>query len=169
MTLLEAVEESDFLRGLPPRNLERVSELLSARRYDPGATLFEEGTRHDELHIVASGHVRLDMRVPGKGRIPILTAGPGDVLAWSAVIGDQVMTSSAIALDRVETAAIPGGELRELCGADHELGYHVMRQLAAALSRRLVATRLQLLDLFEGHVPFLPGSDVRGRQLDPEC
>ncbi|WLD10384.1 cyclic nucleotide-binding domain-containing protein [Planctellipticum variicoloris] len=169
MALPEAVGESDFLRGLPQRCLERVCEQISVRRYDPGATLFEEGSRHDELHIVASGHVRLDMRVPGKGRIPILTAGPGDVLAWSAVIGNQVMTSSATALERVETAAIPGAELRELCGADHELGYHVMRQLAAALSRRLVATRLQLLDLFEGHVPFLPGSDIRGRQLDPEC
>lgn len=169
MTLPDAVGESDFLRGLPQRSLERVSERLSSRRYDPGATLFEEGARHDELHIVASGHVRLDMRVPGKGRIPILTAGPGDVLAWSAVISNQVMTSSAAALERVETASISGAELRNLCEADHELGYHVMRQLAAALSRRLVATRLQLLDLFEGHVPFLPGSDLRGRQLDPEC
>lgn len=169
MELPEAVGESDFLRQLPARCLERVSELLSSRKYDPGDTLFLEGVRHDELHIVASGHVRLDMRVPGKGRIPILTAGPGDVLAWSAVIGDHVMTSSATALERVETAAMAGEALRELCSADHELGYHVMRQLAAALSRRLVATRLQLLDLFEGHVPFVPGSDVRGRQPDPEC
>jgi len=169
MSLPEAVAESDFLRDLPKRCLERVSELLTARRFNPGTTLFEEGSRHDELHIIAAGHIRLDMRVPGKGRIPILTAGPGDVLAWSAVIGDHVMTSSAVALDKVETAAIAGSALRDLCAADHELGYHVMRQLAAALSRRLVGTRLQLLDLFEGHVPFLPGSDVRGRELDPEC
>lgn len=169
MPLPEAVAESDFLRGLPARCLEQVCELLTVHRFEPGATLFEEGARHDELHILASGRVRLDMRVPGKGRIPILTAGPGDVLAWSAVIGNHVMTSSAIALERVETAAIPGAGLRDLCAADHELGYHVMHQLAAALSRRLVATRLQLLDLFEGHVPFLPGSDLRGREPDAQC
>jgi CRP-like cAMP-binding protein len=126
----------------------KVRGLLSSRHYAPGTTIFEEGAFHDELHVVIAGHVRLDMRVPGKGRIPILTAGPGDVLAWSAVIGDQIMTTSAVALEAVETQAIAGSALRAACEADHELGYQVMRQLATALSRRLVATRLQLLDLF---------------------
>lgn len=148
MTFPDCAGESGFLCELPPRCLAQVSGLLTSRHYAPGTTIFEEGAFHDDLHIVVSGHVRLDMRVPGKGRIPILTVGPGDVLAWSAVIGDQVMTTAAIAMEQVETAAISGPDLRAACEADHELGYQVMRQLAAALSRRLVATRLQFLDLF---------------------
>lgn len=148
MTFPDCAGESGFLCELPPACLAKVRGLLSSRHYAPGATIFEEGAFHDELHSIVSGHVRLDMRVPGKGRTPILTAGPGDVLAWSAVIGDQIMTTSAVALEAVETMAITGSALRAACEADHELGYQVMRQLATALSRRLVATRLQLLDLF---------------------
>jgi CRP-like cAMP-binding protein len=148
VTFPDCAGETGFLCELPPRCLAQVRGLLASRRYAPGTSIFEEGARHDELHVVVSGHVRLDMRVPGKGRIPILTAGPGDVLAWSAVIGDQVMTTSALAMEEVETTALAGSALRAACEADHELGYQVMRQLAGALSRRLVATRLQLLDLF---------------------
>ncbi len=44
--------------------------------------------------------------------------------------------------------AISGLELRQLCNTDFEVGYHVMGQVASALSQRLLATRLQLLDLF---------------------
>jgi len=148
VTFPDCAGETGFLCELPPACLAKVRGLLASRHYAPGTTIFDEGTFHDDLHIVVSGHVRLDMRVPGKGRIPILTAGPGDVLAWSAVVGDQIMTTSAVALEAVETQAIAGPALRAACEADHELGYQVMQLLAAALSRRLVATRLQLLDLF---------------------
>ncbi len=40
-----------------------------------------------------------------------------------------------------------------LCQRDHEVGYHVMRQTVCAMQRRLVATRLQLLDLFAETTP----------------
>ncbi len=39
-------------------------------------------------------------------------------------------------------------EFMQLCQSNHDVGYPVMRELSKAISRRLVATRLQLLDLF---------------------
>ena len=71
--------------------------------------------------------------------------------------------------EAVKTVALPGDQLRQLCEAEHEVGYHIMRQLASALSRRLLATRLQLLDLFGEHVPALEFTPNFGRPGDPEC
>lgn len=85
------------------------------------------------------------MAIPGRGRVPILTAGPGDVLAWSALVQQKIMTSTAVAQEPVRTIAFDGNALRQLCECNHAIGYYVMRQLAPALSHRLVATRLQLL------------------------
>jgi CRP/FNR family cyclic AMP-dependent transcriptional regulator len=39
-------------------------------------------------------------------------------------------------------------KLRQLCEADHNLGYLVMRRLANIVASRLMVTRLQLLDMF---------------------
>ena len=168
MSSLNLIASSEFLRAIPAELHSYLEQLVQQRNYSPGTTLFSEGTHHDEFHIIATGHARLDMHVPRRGRIPILTIGPGDVLAWSALLGHGVMTSSAVALDPIQTVAFPGEGLRKLCESQHEIGYHIMRQLATSLSRRLVATRLQLLDLFADHAPVDLTSAV-GRPGDPEC
>lgn len=169
--MAEACENNldDILVAIPDSLRARLRPLAQRRTYMPGAVLFVEGGTHFDFHIVAKGHVRLEMLVPQRGRIPILTAGPGDVLAWSSVLGNSVMTSSAIALESVLTLAFDGRQLKQLCDADRDFGFEFMRFLAQALSRRLLATRLQLLDLFgEGSVTATTFSDAVGL-VDPEC
>lgn len=153
MSLLDTVSYSDFLRGMPSELVVRLGQLAHARAYQAGEALFAEGSTHPEFHVIVEGDVRLDMLVPRRGRVPILSAGPGDVLAWSALVGNSVMTSTAVALQDVRTVAFRKDQLLSLCESEPEIGYHVMRQLASALSRRLLATRLQLLDLFGEPVP----------------
>jgi CRP-like cAMP-binding protein len=168
MSLLKSVAHSEFVRSIPPALIGRLNQIASAREYAPGTTLFTEGAKNDEFHVVVEGQVRLDMLVTRRGRIPILTAEAGDILAWSALFGESSMTASAVALVPVKTIAFRGEQLRELCEAEHEIGYHVMRQLACALSRRLVATRLQLLDLFADQAPVLQPAAL-GKPGDDQC
>jgi CRP/FNR family cyclic AMP-dependent transcriptional regulator len=160
---------SDFLRNIPAPLIGLLAGLARERTYSAGAVLFAEGTLHDDFHLVVDGHVRLDMAVTQRGRIPLLTVGPGDILAWSALLAQGRMTATATALEPVRTAAFDGEALRALCAQNTELGYHLMKQLAAALSRRLLATRLQLLDLFAGHVPTLETAPSVGSPVDTEC
>ena len=80
------------------------------------------------------------MNVPGRGLTRILTVLSGELLAWSALLGDGRMTASAIATEPTQAIAISGRELRQFCQVDHEVGYHAMRQVASALSQRLLAT-----------------------------
>ena len=169
MSLLDPVSYFEFLRAMPSELVVHLGRIAHARAYAVGEILFSEGSEHPEFHVIVDGHVRLDMFVPRRGRVPILTAGPGDVLAWSSLIGNTVMTSTAVALDAVRTVAFPSEQLLGLCESEHEVGFHVMRQLASALSRRLLATRLQLLDLFGEHVPVLDPLPDIGRPGDPEC
>lgn len=168
MSLLDIVADCEFLRSIPPILRGRLNESAHFCEYAPGTALFTEGTKNDEFHVVVEGQVRLDMLVARRGRIPILTAEAGDILAWSALLGDSTMTATAVALVPVKTIAFRGDQLRQLCEAEHEVGYYVMRQLASAVSRRLVATRLQLLDLFADQVSVLNAA-VMGRPGDAQC
>jgi CRP-like cAMP-binding protein len=79
----------------------------------------------------------------------VLTVGSGDLLAWSAFLGNQRMTTTAIASTDVQVIGFDSDQARQLCDKNHEIGYRFLESVAEALSRRLVATRLQLLDLFE--------------------
>jgi CRP-like cAMP-binding protein len=148
-----------FSEALAEGLLERVAAVARLREFAAGTVLFREQARNDELMVIASGRVALDMQVPGRGDVRILSLGPGDMLAWSALIGGGTMTTSAVALEDTEVVAIRAADALALCEADPALGYHLMRQVALALANRLVATRLQLLDLFADTVPVVQGPD----------
>ena len=137
-----------FAAGLPPPVLAELAALAVPRTFGPRAIIFREGTACEEVYLVESGHVALDMNVPGRGLIRILTVGEGELLGWSALLGDGVMTATATALEETKLVVLPGAALRDLCQRNHEIGFRIMQQVARALSQRLVATRLQLLDLF---------------------
>ncbi|HVX12230.1 MAG TPA: Crp/Fnr family transcriptional regulator [Pirellulales bacterium] len=144
----ELLRELRFTADLPGEALDEIARIASVVEFPAGTPLFQEGAENRALYIIEHGRVGLDMHVPGRGRIRVLSVGSGDVLAWSALLGEGVMTVSATALEPTRAVTLPAKEVLELCARNHEIGYGLMRHLAVALAQRLVATRLQLLDLF---------------------
>lgn len=152
-----------FLEALPKRQRAQLEAIATHRHWPPGTLLFQEGVEHDNIYLLLSGHVRLEMLVPDRGRIPLLTVGVGDLVGWSPLTGQNIMTATAMALEPTHALAFDGLRLAEACEDSHELGYYVMRQIVIALSERLLSTRLQLLDLFREHQPRQP------RPVDDVC
>ena len=136
--------------------LARIAALGELRKFPAATLLFREGAQNDKLMIVSAGRVALDMQVPGRGEVRIISLGPGDMVAWSALLGGGRMTTSAVALEDTQVVAIRASDVLPLCESDPAFGYHLMRQVAQALASRLVATRLQLLDLFADTEPVVP-------------
>jgi CRP-like cAMP-binding protein len=154
--LAQVLRKLRFSSSLPDDVLEALAASASLEGFAAGTTLFREGAQNDRLMIVSVGRVALEMRVPGRGEIRILTLGPGDMVAWSALLGGGRMTTSAIAVEDTQVLCVAAARVLALCEANHTFGYHLMRQLSRALADRLVATRLQLLDLFAESPPALP-------------
>ena len=147
--LAELLGKLRFSATLPEDLLERLATAATLRSFPAGTMLFREGSRNDEFLIVTIGRVALDMNVPGRGNTRILSLGPGDMIAWSALLGDRRrMTTSATAMEDTQAVSISADEVLAVCERNHTFGYFLMRQVAEALAERLVATRLQLLDLF---------------------
>jgi len=144
--LRERLSQLHFSAELPAAALDRVAEIGELRECQAGEVLFREGSELREFYVLISGRLVLSMQVPGRGDVPILTLGPGDSVAWSALIGDARMTTSAVATEFARLICISAERLDNLCRQDHEFGYYWMRALAIALSQRLMATRRQLLD-----------------------
>jgi CRP/FNR family transcriptional regulator, cyclic AMP receptor protein len=93
--------------------------------------------------------VALDIYVPARGRMTILTVGPGEIFGWSALLPIiEIRTASARTLQKTTAVAFDSPALRALCEEDHELGFLVYRRLANVVAARLTATRLQLLDMY---------------------
>jgi CRP-like cAMP-binding protein len=127
----------------------KLASLFEDRGLVTGAVIFEEGSNHPWVYLVAEGEVALEMCVPARGCTRILTVGPGEWLAWSALVGGGKMTATAVTLRATRLLAASATQVRALCEGDEGFGYELMCEIARALAKRLVATRLQLLDLYD--------------------
>jgi CRP/FNR family transcriptional regulator, cyclic AMP receptor protein len=143
-----ALSSSWFGTGLSPEAVARLASIGEMRDLAPGDVLIAEGQVADTLSIVLSGRVALRMLVPERGMVTILTVEPGDVVGWSAVVPPYRGTDNAIAIEPVRLLQFPGDQLRLMLRADATLAASLYPRLLQAVSRRLSATRLQLLDLF---------------------
>ena len=64
--------------------LSHLSHAASIRHLHANQFLFHQADLQSSLFIVQSGLIELAMIVPGRGPVPILSVGPGELIAWSA-------------------------------------------------------------------------------------
>ena len=154
----EELEQIPLISAIPLPLRRMLVPIAHVLEFAPRSVVFREGAPADALYVVISGRIGLDIRLPEHGNVRILTVGPGELLGWSALVGNETMTATAWALQPTQLIAFPGVQLRAACEASHELGYQLMRRLASTVSTRLNATRQQLRDSYgESVVPMFAG------------
>jgi len=156
--LCAQLKELAFSADLSDEAIGQIAESSSVIEHAAGTILFREGSIHQALLLICSGAVALEMCVPARGCVRLLTLGSGDMVSWSALLGRGEMTATAIVTQDARMIAISASRLLEICRSNHEVGYQIMQRMAQALSRRLLATRLQLLDLFSAEPPAITSS-----------
>ena len=137
-----------FLAKFSPRVQERLFALAESFQFKAGQDVFREGASSLYLYIIKTGRVAVELHFPSKGRRTIYTASAGDVFNWSAVVEPRLATASVRAVEDTEALGLKGGALMDVCREDSELGFELYRAVTEVVAARLIATRLQLLDVF---------------------
>jgi hypothetical protein len=71
-----------FLRGMPPGQLDALAAAASDVTFPARHRIFDDGGFAARFWLIQSGHVALDVHVPGSGRVTIDSIGIGDLLGW---------------------------------------------------------------------------------------
>ncbi len=150
------LQSARFLDGVASGDVDKLAAIGCLEHVDADSVLFAEGTVHQQMYLVSSGLIRLEMCMPRRGCVCILTVGPGEIVGWSALLGDGRIPARATAVEGATLVALPAPALQQLCEADHDVGYAVMKQVSVSMSNRLLATRLQMLDLSDETRPIPP-------------
>lgn len=146
--LQQILMELRFTAGLSEEEQQKLARISRAQDFPKGTTIFTEGSAHKDIYVIRTGRVEICMSIPARGCLPVLTLESGDLVGWSSILKLGEMTATVVALEDIQTIAIDAASLRTLCDQDHDIGYQIMHRIATALSQRLVASRLQVLDLF---------------------
>ena len=141
----EALAGHPFLHGMSRNHLAVLADAASDVTFPARHRLFEDGGSASRFWLVQSGHVDLDLHVPGQGRTKIETIGMGELLGWSWLFPPYKWAFGAAAASPVEAFEFDGRAVRACCASDPVLGYEVTRRLAHVVAKRLQATRIKLI------------------------
>jgi CRP/FNR family transcriptional regulator, cyclic AMP receptor protein len=134
-----------FLHGMSPDQLGVLAEAARDVRFPARHRLFEDGGSAARFWLIRSGHVLLDLHVPGEGPVIIETIGMGELVGWSWLFPPYQWAFGAVAATDVEVFEFDAPAVRKLCAADPGLGYEFSQRVARVLAKRLQATRITLI------------------------
>lgn len=146
--MTDTYSHGSFLARLSPSTREAILSLAQTYHYKSGDTIFREGDPATMLYIVQMGRVAIEILIPPKGKQTIQTTGPGELFSWSALVEPQIETAAARAMEDTEVLGMKSGALMDLFHDQCRVGFEVYHALSIVITMRLVATRLQLLDMY---------------------
>jgi CRP/FNR family transcriptional regulator, cyclic AMP receptor protein len=149
-SLEDLIADAPTFRGLRADHIALIAGCGRNEQFEAGAALFREGEPADRFFLIRKGAVALQVQAPGAGELVIETLHDGEVVGFSWLFHPHRWQFDARAIEPTRVVTFDGVCLRGKCEADHELGYELMRRFAWAITERLQATRLQLLDVY-GH------------------
>ena len=140
-----ALAAHSFLHGMSRDHRAVLAQAASDVSFPAGHRFFEDGGHATRFWLVQSGHVTVDVHVPGQGRVPIDCIGMGGLIGWSWLFPPFTWAFGAVAASPVEAFEFDARTVRAQCASDPAFGYEVTWRVAEVLTKRLKSTRSRLI------------------------
>jgi CRP-like cAMP-binding protein len=160
MEKIDILRRTDIFYDLTGAQLEMLASICEERVVKLGDIIFEENNQGEEMFVIARGAVEIlvDPSIVGgpgakkRGSMPvtIATLRTGQTFGEIALVDQGLRTASArCAETETQLLALQRSKFMKLCDTYPEMGYRVMRNIAADLSFKIrgsdLAIREQLL------------------------
>lgn len=122
--------------GLEPAQLRRLAPQIHAARYRAGDKVFSQGDPAERVFVVERGEVDLQLYPEDGGCMTIASIHSEGVFGWSAALGRNRYTSSAVCASDCDVLVIRGDDLRAAVQADPQLGRMLLGRMALAVAGR---------------------------------
>lgn len=147
-SLARSLKDHSMVKGLLDGHVEFLSGCAKNLRIGSGRFLFREGAEADQLYLVRSGKIALEVHDGARGTVVVETIGADDTLGWAALNPPYRWSLDARALEPTLLFAIDSTCLRQKLEADHSFGYVFTKRLMNEIHERLERARLQALDVY---------------------
>jgi len=146
--LEELLAEHLFFQDMDAEYIRIIADCASNVVFTEEKQIFKEGAAADYFYVIRQGRAALEVFVPRRGPVNILSVERGDVLGWSWMFPSYKWHFDARAMELTRAAAIDARCLREKFDKDPQFGYELMKRFAQVMLDRLNISRLQLLDMY---------------------
>ncbi|MBE2271080.1 MAG: cyclic nucleotide-binding domain-containing protein [Anaerolinea sp.] len=151
MSLVTTLKQADIFYDLTPTQLELVASICSEKMYNVGDIIFEENTTGGEIYVIANGEVEIQINPAMIGKESTGGSYTIAVLRRGQSFGEISLVDEGLRSARARSATanthlilIPREQLMYLCSTYPQMGFRLMRNLAADLAMKIRNTDLQV-------------------------
>ena len=151
MSVVSTLEQADIFQGLSSTQLELVSSICTERHFHADEHIFEENTVGNEMYVIAEGEVAIQVDpsmigvMSGGGPHTIAILRRGQSFGEMSLVDEGLRSAGALCSQpNTRLIVIPREKLMLLCDTYPQLGYRMMRNLAADLAMKIRHTDLQV-------------------------
>ena len=138
-----------MFKSMDERYMELLKPLFEQFTCSSGITVLQQGAPADYLYVVINGMVEIIYKPYDGASMTINHIEKDGLFGWSAVVGSEKYSSSAIAIENLEALRIRGSELRRLCMDHPEAGLDILERLAGSVSLRVKDAYEQVRSILE--------------------
>ncbi len=146
MITVDSLKRVEILYGLSAEQLASIASICENKVYNAGDIIVREFEPSDEIYIIHQGNAQVSIgsaavtaeTLSAPGPTSLITLGQGQIFGEMALIdmGPRSATVECTS-NGTELYVIRRDEFIALCEKDTDIGYKVMRNLAADLSFKL--------------------------------
>ncbi len=153
MSFANILKQADIFFELTPTQLELIASLCREQRFNTSDVIFEENSPSDELYIIGQGEVEIqvdpslvgDSTAQAVSTVTIATLRRGQSFGEVALVDQGLRSATArCAQHNSQLLIIPRDKLMVLCDTYPQLGYRLMRNLAADLALKIRNTDMRI-------------------------
>ena len=138
-----------LFKDLKESYMDLLKPLFEPFTCGAGTTVIQQGLPADYLYLITSGKAEVSYKPYDGVSITVTHVEQGGLFGWSAVVGSDKYTSSAVAIEALEAKRIKGSALRKLCLEHPEAGKDILESLANSVSTRWKNAREQVQSILE--------------------
>lgn len=136
-----------LFRGLDADQIDQIRPMVEVCRFPSNRTVFEQGEKAKYLYVVIEGYVVIRYKPFDGPPLTVARIAPGGVFGWSAALGHEAYTSSAVCSQPTAAYRITGQNLHCLCQNHPETGTIILERLANVIAERLASTHTQIVNI----------------------
>ena len=131
-----SVRRIPALKDISVQRMKLLQPLFEAFRCSAGTIIIQQGNPADYLYLVLKGKAVISYKPYDGHAITVSHVEKGGLFGWSSVVGSEIYTSSAVAIEPLEAVRVHGRDLRKFCIEHPEAGTEILERLASSVSGR---------------------------------
>jgi CRP/FNR family transcriptional regulator, cyclic AMP receptor protein len=142
------------------KQLDQLAKMTDKKKFKANSHVYEHGERAKYLFVVTKGLVSLRELKPGDTvGIAFEMRERGELFGAACFMKPQQYTLTGVCMEESEVLAIDADKLYDLCEADAEVGFKLMKKVAMLYFERYKNAKRQLFEMVKAPtiVTALPG------------